>query len=138
MLDVLFAKCEMLYKALVVFPIQALYMNAPGVGGVGGWGGLSEVQVCARLTGQTELFWGDHLYECSQFVFIRLNSIIITVKALVYFYFLFQFLHCTASIVLKGVGEKLCFSVLKATHCVSEIHPTYYIIAGKEGGPLNI
>ena len=141
-MHVVFSQCETMYQKIVVLPIQALYMNAPSVSGIGGWGGFSEAQVCARLTGQSEVFWIDHSSECSNFVSARLNSIVITANRILYFYLLFHFIHWFARRVFQSVGQGLylCSDVLRATPFPVETRPPsiYYVFNGTTGGPLTI
>lgn len=99
-----------------------LYRNAPSIGSIGGWDGFSFVQICARLTNQSELFWDAHAYECEDIVKSRLRSFATTAQILVYFIFIFRLLNFVISLFLRAfdrcVGNKKTLAMRPPKHDV--------------------
>lgn len=75
----LYAKIKDLYRwstrLFIIEPLWNLYIDAPSIAGVGGWGGKDPADICAELTTVTSRHWafagGD---ECSRFIDKKFES----------------------------------------------------------------
>jgi hypothetical protein len=63
-------KCGILiysvWDVIAVKPLQILYFQGPNIRGYGFWGGISEVDACAQLTGVSALVWSVQTKACAE------------------------------------------------------------------------
>ena len=113
---------DVAYGRFIAEPLMALYRHAPSVGGVGGWSGFTQEQICARLNGQSESFWAHHSLECQDLVEGRLRSLAITVQTVIYFFGMFRCLYWIMTNGVHTVGFVLhsCWSGKSTSGACSE------------------
>ena len=81
-----------LFYLLLEEPFYHLYINCPSALGVGGWDGYSKSRICSIITSQPEKYWDlneVNNYYCDQIIQQRFISVMITIKMILYFIFLF-------------------------------------------------
>jgi hypothetical protein len=82
-----------LYLFIVHQNLRKLYLHGPAIGQFGCWQGMTTEQICARITGQSEIFWLEQADKCQEMVEDRFSSFTHTLEALLYFYVVYQLCH---------------------------------------------
>ena len=70
-----------LYRASFAAALRRVYLGGPGSRSLGFWGGLPEVDICARISGVEASFWTQQRNECSAIVDRDVQAFVITVEA---------------------------------------------------------
>lgn len=110
--DRLWSLLSLVYARLIFEPCRTLYLHSPAVGQFGGWHGFSVLQICGRLSSQSELFWAQHPEECEEMVDSRFRSFMLTAQTLLYFFLLYNVIRALGFLV-SGMCLKTC--ALRAT-----------------------
>ena len=73
------------YDVLFITPLRRLYEFGPQFGGFGFWGGRSHAEICASVTLYSEVFWQDHINDCSFIVDNKFNALRVTIESISHF-----------------------------------------------------
>ena len=92
-----------IYDTLVEYPVKRLYFNGPELrlfgtspgGGIhiGFWRGVPETEICAQMTGVSELHWRDHIITCHEMIDRQFKSFMVGIEFLLYIYFMLQLIR---------------------------------------------
>ena len=92
---------KFVYEILVLSPLRTVYMYGPEFHGFGFWGGRSDAQICAVLTGTAEKFWNSNENECTSLIEQKFYSIQVTVESVVYFTSIFYLLKTLSECITR-------------------------------------
>lgn len=89
-----------LLQAIILRPLELLYLHGPDLGGYGFWNGKTLPEICSSLSGVGASFWQRHSFECQAIVQRRFFGNLVFLALTVYFWLIVRkVLFCIRQIV---------------------------------------
>ena len=81
---------------IFVYPLKIVYLNAPDIFGIGGWGGKNQEDICQQITQTESEFWASREYtyiQCQKIIDKRFQSLLFGVYGILYCFILFSCIY---------------------------------------------
>jgi len=73
------------YSVFILKPLRKIYEYGPEFRGFGFWAGKTAPQICATLTGNSEIFWISNLPDCLDLIDVKFYTMQATLETVAHF-----------------------------------------------------